>query len=129
MFPLNLLIPISKLIKSSILSKCLEAIKAHGNMVLMGNPASDISMLQSTYWQILRKEIRLSGTWNSSFCDLENDWKESLSAMSEGNINVKALITHKFLLSECNKAFEMMKNKSEFYNKVMLNMSEEEAYE
>ena len=111
---------------SDALKKCLEAVKPHGSMVLMGNPSGDISMMQSTYWHILRKEIKISGTWNSSFNDYENDWKESLKAMSEGKINVKELITHKFPLSECNSAFNMMKNRTEFYNKVMLYMNEED---
>lgn len=111
---------------SDALKKCLEAVKPHGSMVLMGNPSGDISLMQSTYWHILRKEIKISGTWNSSYNDYENDWLESLKAMSEEKINVKELITHKFPLSECNKAFEMMKNRTEFYNKVMLYMNEED---
>ena len=83
-------------------------------------------MTQNTYWHILRKELKICGTWNSSFNDTENDWKESLRAMENGIINVKTLITHKFPLSKCNEAFEMIKNRSEFYNKVILNMNGDE---
>ena len=89
---------------SDALQKCLEAVK-------------------NTYWHILRKELCINGTWNSSYNDTVNDWRESIKAMSDGRLNVKALITHKFPLSECNAAFEMMKNKTEFYNKVILNMN------
>lgn len=110
---------------SDALQKCLNAIEPSGRMVLMGNPSGDITLSQNTYWHILRKELKVFGTWNSSYNELENDWKESLKAMAEGKINVKPLITHKFPLKECNKAFEMMKNKTEFYNKVMLNMNKE----
>lgn len=111
---------------SDALKQCLESIKPHGNLVFMGNPPGDIILSQNTYWCILRKELKISGTWNSSYSETENDWKESIRNMAEGNINVKPLITHKFLLSECNAAFEMMKNKKEFYNKVILNMNTEE---
>ena len=111
---------------SDALKRCLEAAKPHGRMVLMGNPSDNISLTQSTYWHILRKELKISGTWNSSFNDIENDWKESLEAMANGTIDVKPLITHRFPLSRCNEALEMMKNKSEFYNKVILNMNEDE---
>lgn len=112
---------------SNALAKCLEIIKPGGRAVFMGNPSEDIMMLmKKDYWNILRKELRISGTWNSSFNDKVNDWKESLAAMSEGKIDVKPLITHKFPLSECNKAFEMMRNRTEFYNKVILNMNPEE---
>lgn len=110
---------------SEPLAKCLEAVKPHGSGVLMGNPAGDVTMTQKTYWHILRKELKIYGTWNSSYNDIQNDWKESLRAMGEGKLDVKPLITHKFPLSECNKAFEMMKNRSEFYNKVILNMNED----
>lgn len=110
---------------SDALKTCLEAAKPHARGVFMGNPAGDMVLSQDTYWNILRKELRIFGTWNSSYNDTQNDWKESLKSMAAGTIDVKKLITHRFPLSECNKAFEMMKNKTEFYNKVMLNMNRE----
>lgn len=111
---------------SDALEKCLKAVKPSGRMVLMGNPSREVTLSQNTYWYILRKELKLCGTWNSSYNDTENDWKESLQAMANGQINVKPLITHKFMLEDCNKAFEMMKNKTEFFNKVMLVMNQTE---
>lgn len=107
---------------SDALSKCLEAVSPGGKVVLMGNPAGDIQMNQNTYWHILRKELTVHGTWNSSYNDQQNDWLEGLQAMADGKINVKPLITHIFPLEEVNAAFEMMKNRTEFFNKVMLTM-------
>ena len=107
---------------SDALSKCLEAVSPGGKVVLMGNPAGDIQMTQNTYWHILRKELTVHGTWNSSYNDQQNDWLEGLQAMADGKINVKPLITHIFPLEEVNAAFEMMKNRTEFFNKVMLTM-------
>lgn len=108
---------------SDALGACLNAAKPHARGVLMGNPAGEITLSQEEYWCILRKELILSGTWNSSYSERENDWRESLLKMAEGKINVKDLITHRFPLSECKKAFEMIKSGSEFYIKVMLNMN------
>lgn len=110
---------------SNALELCLKNTKPNGKVVFMGNPAGEMILSQNTYWYILRKELKIFGTWNSSYNDIENDWRESLKAMSQGKINVKPLITHKFPLSQCNEAFEMIKNKTEFYNKVILNMNEE----
>jgi L-iditol 2-dehydrogenase len=104
------------------LSKCLEAIAPGGRMVLMGNPSKEVCLSQNTYWHILRKELTVYGTWNSSYNPKQNDWVESLKAMAEGKIDVKPLITHVFPLAQCNEAFEMMKNRTEFFNKVMLEM-------
>lgn len=107
------------------LEKALTAVKPRGKAVLMGNPGGDVTLSQNTYWHILRKELSIRGTWNSSFNDVQNDWKESLQAISEGKINVKPLITHKYPLAKCKDAFEMMKNRGEFYSKVILNMNGE----
>ena len=111
---------------SSAVEKCLKAVKPFGRVVLMGNPSGDVVFSQNTYWHILRKELTVKGTWNSSYGEKNNDWKESIKALSEGLINVKPLITHRYHLSECNRAFEMMKSGTEFYNKVMLYTKERE---
>ena len=111
---------------SDALGKCLAAIEPSGRLVLMGNPAGEVALSQNTYSHILRKELKIYGTWNSFYNDRENDWKESLQAMADGKINVKPLITHTFPLEKCREAFEMIKSKSEFYNKVMLNMNADE---
>ena len=107
---------------SDALAKCLAAVEPSGRMVLMGNPAGDINLTQNAYWHILRKELTVYGTWNSSYNDRQNDWKESLNAMADGKINVKPLISHTYPLGACHQAFEMMKNKTEFFCKVMLTM-------
>lgn len=104
------------------LEKCLAAISPFGRMVLMGNPSREVTLSQNTYWHILRKELQVFGTWNSSFNDVQNDWCEGLAALSDGRINVKPLITHRYPLSACNEAFLMMKEKRECYQKVMLFM-------
>lgn len=110
---------------SAALKKCLKAVKPFGRVILMGNPVGEITLSQNTYWYILRKELTVVGTWNSSYAEHNNDWKESIKAISEGKIKVKPLITHRYPLSECNAAFDMMKARKEFYNKVMLTINRE----
>ena len=112
---------------SGAVEKCLKAVKPFGKVVLMGNPAGDVLLSQNTYWYILRKELTVLGTWNSSYGERNNDWKESIKAVSKGLLNAKPLISHRFPLSECNEAFEMMKEHKEFFNKVMLVMNREDA--
>lgn len=104
----------------SALSEIIEGISAGGKIVLMGNPAREVSLSPKNYQLILRKELRLEGTWNSSFSDVENDWKESLTAMAEGKLNLKPLITHRVSLAECGAMLEKMRDKQEFYCKVMI---------
>ena len=109
------------------LQRCLEAISAAGRMVLMGNPMGDMNMTQKTYWHILRKELTVVGTWNSSYNSSQNDWQEALTAMGAGQICAKPLITHVFPLTKVQDAFELMKDKKEFFSKVMIAMEEQDA--
>ena len=112
---------------SDALAKCLAAMEPAGRIVFMGNPAGEMTMSQNTYWHILRKELTVCGTWNSSYNDRQNDWKESLKAVAEGKIDVKLLISHTYPLEKVNQAFEMMRSRSEFYCKVMLSMEDQES--
>ncbi|MCQ2428603.1 MAG: galactitol-1-phosphate 5-dehydrogenase [Clostridia bacterium] len=100
------------------LSYLVTCVKSHGHVVLMGNPARDMTIKQSDYSQILRREIILRGTWNSSFNTSVNDWQAAVNAMADGTLKCRELITHRFALSDCNKALEMMRDKKEFFTKV-----------
>lgn len=102
------------------LSKITDGIDPGGKIVLMGNPSEAVSLSPKEYQKILRKELRLEGTWNSSYSDCQNDWRDSLKAMADGSIKLKPLITHRVSLEECGKMLEKMRDKKEFYCKVMI---------
>lgn len=106
------------------LCDAISALKAHGRIVLMGNPARDMTIKQSVYSQLLRKELSLRGTWNSSYNQTVNDWCATIAAMASGEIKYEELITHRFPLSECNRALDMMHERREFYTKVTFIMGE-----
>ncbi len=109
---------------SAALCDAISSLKAHGRIVLMGNPARDMTIKQSVYSQLLRKEITLRGTWNSSYNQVINDWTATVDAMASGAIKYEELITHRFPLADCNRAFEMMRDRKEFYTKVTFIMEE-----
>ena len=111
---------------SGALEATLAAVRPFGRVVLMGNPAREITLSQKGYWHILRKELSLKGTWNSSYAEKENDWKESLAAMAEGKIDVRPLISHRYSLDDAPSALTMMQDKKECYHKVMLVINREE---
>lgn len=109
---------------ANALTRCLGAVKRHGHMVLMGNPAREMTLTQHAYWHILRKELYITGTWNSSFSPERNDWVSSLEAMASGKLQVKSLISHVYPLSRINDAFAMLKERKEFSNRVMIAIEE-----
>ena len=85
----------------------------------MGNPLGEMKLTQDDYWKILRRELQLVGTWNSSFTEQRNDWQGALLAMQRGILKLKPLITHRFDLKDYQEAFELMRDKKELYIKVM----------
>lgn len=104
------------------LCNAIRALKAHGKLVLMGNPMGDMNIKSDVYSQLLRKELHITGTWNSSYNQVINDWEETARAMADGSVKYEELITHRFPLSRCNEALEMMRDKKEFFTKVTLVM-------
>ena len=103
-------------------AECIRMAKAGGRVVCMGNPLGNMSLSQDDYWKILRKELILSGTWNSSFGSKENDWREAVKAMQDKRLDLKSLITHRFSLAEYKEAFSLMHERREMYCKVMFVM-------
>jgi L-iditol 2-dehydrogenase len=85
----------------------------------MGNPISDMRLKQDAYWEILRKQLTVYGTWNSSYSRKQNDWRLALEAMVSGSVDVKPLVTQRFPLRDCAKAFDLLKDKSQFSCRVM----------
>ncbi len=105
---------------SATLEQCLEVTRPFGTVVTMGNPISDMHLSQKKYWEILRKQLTLKGTWNSSYSKVPiNDWELSIEAMASGKINVKDFITHRVSFEDGIKPFNMIKERKEFFNKVM----------
>ena len=52
---------------ANVLAQCIQLAKRGGNLCIVGNPHSSMKMPQEVYWQILRKQLKICGTWNSSF--------------------------------------------------------------
>lgn len=105
---------------SATLEQCFGCTRPFGKVVAMGNPAGDMKLSQKAYWELLRKQLKVSGTWNSSYVSLpKNDWELAIGAMSQGKINVNPFITHRVSLEQCNEAICMMRDRVDFFNKVM----------
>ena len=101
--------------------QCLDVAACFGRVVLLGNPSADLTLPKDEVSQILRKQLDIHGTWNSSFkgpgCD---DWFDALMAMEAGLLDLEPLITHRYPIDQANEAFAMMSGNREFYSKVML---------
>jgi L-iditol 2-dehydrogenase len=105
---------------SKAFEQCLLATRPFGQVVLMGNPAGDMALPQEAYWAILRKQLTVVGTWNSTFSTLpRNEWQLTLDMMASGRLDVKPLITHRTGLEGLLDNMVLMRDRSAFSNKVM----------
>lgn len=112
---------------SAPLEAAMFSAKTFGKIVCMGNPAREMMLSQKAYWEILRKQLRLSGTWNSTYTVTnKNEWQLSLEAMRSGIIDMSPLITHRLPLDAGMSPFLMMRNRTEFFNKIMFMPHNEE---
>lgn len=99
----------------------IEAAAASGTVLMAGNPSSEINMPQNVYWRILRKQLSIYGTWNSSFTHSpQDDWHYVLDRLKTGQIHPEKMITHSYNMDEFMNGFELMRDKREDYIKVML---------
>jgi L-iditol 2-dehydrogenase len=112
---------------SATLAGCLESTRPFGHVILMGNLAGDMRLVQSSYWQVLRKQLRLAGVWNSSHNQSVDDWATAITAVERGQVTPSILITHRFPLAECNEAFRVAASPEKPSLKVMFTPHEATA--
>lgn len=116
-----------------------------GRVMLVGNPASDMILDRQIYWKILRNQLTLFGTWNSSYSTPfydkgadrqqpaeilsyddcgdhapEDDWQYVLNRLATGRVHPEQMITHRYDFDGLIRGFELMRGKTEEYLKVML---------
>ncbi|MCC6694916.1 MAG: galactitol-1-phosphate 5-dehydrogenase [Candidatus Hydrogenedentes bacterium] len=105
---------------AAALEQCMLTAKVFGNVVLMGNPVGNMSLSQQAYWAILRKQLKLHGTWNSSYSNIaRSEWQLTLDFMASGRLDVKPLITHRIGLDALFDRLQAIRDRTEFSNKVL----------
>ncbi len=107
--------------KNETIARAFNLANPAGKIITVGNPAGDMSFDKSTYWKILRGQLSVNGTWNSSFTHSSNDdWNFILRMLQRKSINPGQLITHRYSIDEVINGFEIMRDKTEPYIKVMM---------
>lgn len=106
--------------KNDTFSLVVDCAAPGGKVCLVGNPYTDLHMEKSVYWKILRNQLTVTGIWNSSFThDADDDWHYVLQRLEKGRIVPEELISHKVPLERVGEHLEMMRDKTEWYIKVM----------
>lgn len=107
------------------ITQALDLVKPGGKVILMGNPQGDIFFNQDIYWSILRKQITLIGTWNSSYENVgKSDWYDVCSAIEKKRIEVLPLISHIFNQDELFEGLNLMKEHVQTYCKILIDWND-----
>ena len=95
-----------------------------GRLVLMGNPDGPRALSQELYWRILRKQLTLAGTWNSSYGDEDSDWTEVVQTLVDKKLQIGAVVTHVLESKKLMDGLAMMRNRTETFGKILLHCDE-----
>ncbi len=110
--------------RNDTVNQCLQNAAYEAKVMFVGNPASDMNISKADHWLILRRQLTVTGTWNSSFTHSDDDdWHYVLKRLNAGRIDPGVLITHRLPFEELGSGFEMMRDKSEEFVKVMGDLS------
>ncbi|MCI9649537.1 galactitol-1-phosphate 5-dehydrogenase [Oscillibacter sp.] len=105
---------------SAALEESLTLAAPGGRVVLMGNPDGSKTLAQNVYWQILRKQLTLSGTWNSSHGGVDSDWEASVRAIAQGALGVEKIVTHIVDKDDLPQALHMMRSRTGPFCKIVV---------
>lgn len=98
----------------------IRMVKKQGTVVFCGISYDDLMMPQKTLDQLMRKEVVLVGSWNSSFAPLPiHEWQTSLHFLAKGQIQCQPLISHRLPLSDAPDVFRRIWSRDEYFNKVL----------
>lgn len=107
--------------KNETVKQAVDLTAPGGIVCLVGNPHSDMMLDKQVYWKILRNQLQLTGTWNSSFTgDMDDDWHYVLERLAVGAVTSEQLISHRFSIEEIEQGFHIMRDKVEDYVKIMM---------
>ena len=104
-----------------VLRSAVDSANPGGHVALVGNPRTDMSLQRDLYWKILRNQLTLHGTWNSSFKGDENDdWHKVTGLLEREIIEPDIVISHRFPLKGLEDGLIIMRDRKEEYGKIML---------
>lgn len=91
---------------SETLAMAIHETAPFGTVVCLGNPKGDICLPRGIYWEILRKQLVLKGTWNSTFKVNQNSWETVRQLVENKTVDLDALITGTYHFEDAQKAFD-----------------------
>lgn len=105
---------------SATLDLCLLSAKPFSKILALGSTTTEMRISAKAYGMLLRKQLKIFGTWNSFYANLpRNEWKLAIREIETGRVNLKPLVTHRYPLEAGIEPIKMMHDRKEFFNKIM----------
>ncbi|SHE40662.1 galactitol-1-phosphate 5-dehydrogenase [Alkalibacter saccharofermentans] len=96
-----------------------------GRVVFMGTPHRDVTIGDKVFEGILRKELTVKGSWCYDYKELPIDeWQVGIDYLNSGKVKADHMITHRFPLEKAQDAFEVVKTRDKYFNKVLIYINE-----
>jgi L-iditol 2-dehydrogenase len=106
--------------------QAIDVAATFGQVMLLGDLSGDVTLEAQRVSSILRRELRLYGTWNSKIVPAgRSEWDMVANHMIAGTLQVAPLISHTPTLDQGPEMFSKMAERSVWYNKVVFALSEE----
>ncbi len=102
--------------------QALGAVRVGGRVVFLGNPSAAVALPAELLSSILRREIDVRGTWNSTYSAAggDDDWRASLDAVATGRLRLEPLVTHRWSLEEALDGLRKMHRAEGFFAKALV---------
>lgn len=104
----------------STIDQAIKVLAKKGQLVCVGTPHSEVTISYDGFERILRRELNITGSWCYSFAPYpNNEWETALKFVAEKKIISEPVVSHKFTLEKVKEAFDMIKEKKQYFNKVI----------
>jgi len=106
--------------QNSSINLAASLVAPGGHAVFIGIPVGDVNIENRTFQHFLRQEVTLHGAWNSFGAPYPGrQWTVTLDALASGRLKWQFMITHELPITGLPAMFEKIRNKSEFFSKIM----------
>jgi L-iditol 2-dehydrogenase len=102
------------------LQQTIQVTRPRGAVVCAGNQPLDATLPMSFIENMMRKELQINGCFMSYSAPFPgSEWTESLEAVRDGSLDLEAMISHRFPLSEAPRVFEQIARREIPYRKII----------
>jgi L-iditol 2-dehydrogenase len=105
-------------------NQCISVAQKQGRVVYLGTPHKNVTFSNSIFESILRKELTVAGSWCYHFAPPIHEWLVSIENIYNGHIKIDPVITHRFSVQDIKAAFDMIRERKEHFNKILIKMEE-----